>query len=166
MKWKVERSNKEMVNAFSKLIESRKWDLFFTTTFRYTVQIDWAKIYFKTFFKYLNTKKKKYYDKSIFCLVFFEKDSSRTGVHIHSLVNGINAQDAVLIQTECKYFLFKKYKGQRWNGEDVYYYIRPFGQTCVRPYSPELKGRFYIAGKYVSRNLVHYDFYRINSRVR
>jgi len=137
--------NSQLVTAFGELIEGRNWDIFLTTTFRRPKGSTEAKRAFKYFFKHLNTPAMAFFNKFVFALAVFERDSNRNGVHIHALLQGINPSLVASLEKKCREF---------------------FGDSVALPYDSDKAGRFYIARKYVSSQLDDYDILRINSRLR
>lgn len=122
------------------------WSIWFSATFRTPTPLPTAKKSFKHFFKYLNVPgKTKFYDRYMFCWVFFEKDQNRRGVHLHALLQGINpALTSELEELTQRYFgKFSK----------------------VVPYVPLKGANSYLALK-INKTVEDYDFYKINSKFR
>lgn len=131
------------------LLNKHKYDIWLTTTFRKRTLLEEAVGEFKYFFKHVNKPEEIFFHKYILAWVFFEQDNWRGGVHIHSVINGIEPSWAGLLEKRCRDF---------------------FGQSHVKPYDyslPETQSAInYLGQKYVSGKLPHYDFYRINSKLR
>ncbi len=136
------------IKGFIELIEKLgPFDLYTTMTFPKVTKKTEAMDAYKHFFKYLNRDYKKFYERYVRCLVIFENNISRKGVHIHSFVRGISPDLCEMVLRECKI---------------------SFGRQCdVQPYAQKRwKNDRYIARKYVSPDLEDFDFLKINSRVR
>ena len=123
----------------------QKWDLFATITFRQQCPSLSAIKAFKRFFKYLNTRDRRFFDKYIECWIFLERHDLRAGVHIHALIRGINPTLAEELEKKCR---------------------RIFGQSRILPYDPMRQAVVYLAGKYKSQRLEDFTFFKINSRLR
>jgi len=143
-------SKEELLTEFQEELDSLHCDLWFSTTFRSKALVMPAEKAFKYFFKsYLNQPDRIFFEKFILCWVLFDKRDSREGVHIHSLIKGIDPSLAPLLQKKSNAF---------------------FGQSDVRPYdhsiSKNRSASHYLAEKYVREEFDHYGFYKINSRLR
>jgi len=141
-------SRYDRIRGFGKLIKQLgPFDLYATMTFPKVTEKTEAMDAYKHFFKYLNRDYKKFYERYIHCLVVYERNTSRKGVHIHSFIRGIQADLCDMVLRECKNY---------------------FGPQCdVQPYAlRRWKKIKYIARKYVSPDLEDFDFYKINSRYR
>jgi len=124
-----------------------EWTLRANISFRRISSYDWAKKRLKWFFKYLNKAEERYFDKRVKALVFYEKqNTSRSGIHIHALIEGIDSKFAEIIQEKAKAY---------------------FGEySCILPYDPTLGFKYYVAKKVGTQKLVEYDLYIINSKIR
>jgi len=142
-------SKEEWLTSVQYELDSLYPDIYFSTTSRVKMLQMSAEKRFKYFFKHLNNPEGIFFKKRIFCWTFFDKPDKRGSVHIHSLINGIDPTLAVLLQKKCKGF---------------------FGQSKVRPYDHSLPrerlASHYLAEKVVRGELEHYDFYKINSKLR
>ena len=137
----------KMVEAFQEMLNRDRWDLFVTITFKEKRGVDGAKKAFKSFFRNLNLPSEIFYEKFILSWVFYESEGSRRGVHVHALIKGIDPSLASLLEEKCKGF---------------------FGLSKVVPYNYNNSGSAtsYLARKYPNINLVFFDYYKINSRLR
>ena len=133
--------NEKKTLAFAQFIEDNgPWDLWLTVTFRKKTQLSGAKKSFKRFIKNINSKD-SLFTNCVFCFTFFEKDE-RGGVHIHAVLRGIHPLHAPEIGMLCK-----KY----------------FGQSKVVPHFSCKNAIFYLADKFGSSDLEHYDLMKINT---
>ena len=139
-------TNETKILEFEEFIKSKgPWDLWASVTFHERTELAQARGSFKYFLKHLNSPDDIFFDKFVFCFVCFERES-RGGVHIHALIRGIHPLYALKFQRKC------------WK----------FGNSKVKPYNPclERNATRYLANKYVSRNLVDFDFMKVNSKFR
>lgn len=137
-------------------VELQKWlaqeafDLFPTFTFGKRIEalsLNRAIKYTKWFFKHLNKPHDFYFEKYIKCWAFFEGKNGRVS-HVHLLIRGINRNSAARVKRAYEYGIAKVY-----------------------PYDPNKgangKGATgYLADKYGRSDLIHFDFYKINSDLR
>ena len=136
----------KLVSEFGRFLRDiGPWDLFITITFRNSMKISVAKKSFKQFFKHLNSYEQTFFEKFLICFIVFEKEDNRNGVHIHALIRGVKPLHAELLEKKCR---------------------KVFGHTAVLPYNSEKAARFYLSRKYISPDLIDFDFLRINSRLR
>lgn len=142
-------SEEEWLTSVQNELDSLCCDIYFSTTSRVKMLQVSAEKRFKYFFKHLNSSEEIFFKKFVLCWTFFDKADSRGSVHIHSLIKGIDPSLAVLLQKKCKSF---------------------FGQSDIRPYDHSLpkhrSASHYLAEKVVRDELDHYDFYKINSKLR
>lgn len=142
----VQLTQRAKVRAhFISTTKAQEWDLWVTITFRHITVKETALKQFKAFFKYLNRNSKNvvFVEKRIGSLTFFEKHSSRKGVHIHALVRGVNPTLAKKLCKECE---------------------KRFGESWVEAYDPTKGAVIYLANKLFSPRLEHHDFYTIHPR--
>jgi hypothetical protein len=139
--------NQKLVKAVRDLLERSHWDLWVTITFRKERFVKSAERAFKSFLKKLNKPGEYYFDKFIKCWVFYELDVAGDRVHIHSLISGIDKSLSSELEEKC---------------------CEHFGNSEVEPYDYNHEGSamHYLARKIGSYRLVHYDFYKINSKLR
>jgi len=140
-------SNESKILEFEEFIKAKgPWDLWATITFRQKTQLLGARSLFKYFLKHLNSPDDIFFDKFVFCFVFFERDN-RGGVHIHALIRGIHPLYAFKLEGKCREHL---------------------GDTKIKPYNPSLKknATLYLACKYVTQSLEDFDFMKVNSKFR
>lgn len=172
---------KKLIGNFARFIEEQgPWDMFITLTFRKKKdsfllkensflyeekEVVIAKRCLKMLFKYLNTDKMSFFDKYVICLTVFEKEHVRDSVHIHLFLRGIDPTKANDLKKRCLNFYLrrKKYLGESNRKPTC---ERLFEQVAIYPYDSEKRARFYLANKYGSSDMVHWDIYRINSRRR
>ena len=136
---------KALIEGFNRLITRETPDLFVTVTFAKQTSSLLAKKKFKWFFKYLNTKDKRFFQKTIKTWILLEKEGFRRGVHIHAFIRGIDPKLAEALERKCDRF---------------------FGKSRVVPYDPEKNASYYLSRKYSSNALEDYDYCKINSRIR
>lgn len=142
--------NKNMlINELQEQFDKLHSDIYLTATFRAKAVTESAEKKFKFFFKCYLNKNKIFFEKYILCWVFFEKGDIRKGIHIHALIKNINPRFTPLLQVICEHF---------------------FGESKVVAYDhnrpKERQASYYLARKYCSEKLDHFDFYKINSRRR
>lgn len=143
-------SEQEWLTSVQDELDSLCCDIYFSTTSRVKMLQMSAEQRFKYFFKcYINQPGNIFFEKFILCWAFFDKADKRGSVHIHSLIKGIDPSLADSLQKKCKDF---------------------FGQSKIRPYDHSLpkhrSASHYLAEKVVREELDHYDFYKINSKLR
>lgn len=138
-------NDNQLVTAFGELVEAQRWDIFLTATFRRSIWSIEARRTFRHFFKHLNTESMIFYEKFILALTVFEKNVDRSGVHIHSFIQGINPSYATPLEKRCRAF---------------------FGDSKALPYDPTKGAKFYVGRKYASSQLDDFDFLRVNSKLR
>jgi hypothetical protein len=140
-------NSSKLKDGYQVFFDSYVWDIYLTVTFRQSTSASTALRSFKYFFKHLNTPDCVYFKQYIRCFIFCEKQGYQDGVHIHSLIQGVDITRAGLLEEKCRRF---------------------FGQSKVEPYqygSPRLASE-YLAEKCVGLSLAHWDFIKINSKLR
>ena len=137
----------QLENAFNQLILTYgPYDIFFHASFRTSTWQNTAVKRFKYFFKHLNTKEFKFFEKYIKAFLLIENNPSCDGVHMHAFINGISAEYADLLQEKSDAF---------------------FGKSKVEPYDSEKNGTHYLGWKYLTDyKIADYDLYKINARLR
>ncbi|MCX5693701.1 MAG: hypothetical protein NT014_00980 [Candidatus Omnitrophica bacterium] len=142
-------SNYKLVDGFQNLLDKEHWDIYCSLTFRTRTLFEEAMKEFKHFFKHLNKSGEVFFPKYILSWVFYEKGDVRGGVHLHSLIKGINPSLASNLQNKCNDF---------------------FGDSQVVSYNHNLPREKlpsrYLAKKYISNELDFFDIYKINSKLR
>jgi len=94
--------------------------------------------------KYLNTPDKKFYDKFIHGWMFYERNTGRSGVHVHALIKGIDVSHAGLLRKKC---------------------CRELGRSGAR--DVHFKVGKYVAKKFVYQDsVVDFHPFKINSKLR
>jgi hypothetical protein len=137
----------KLIKGYKDLLDAFSWDIYLTVTFKKSTKLAAAGSAFRYFFKHLNTSDYKFFEKYIKCFVFFEKHKFDRGVHIHSLIQGLNPSFASALENKClKFFGESKV--------DAYRYDLP------RPASD------YLARKCLGSSLEHWDYLKINSKLR
>lgn len=130
-------------DGFLEIIISRRWSLFATFTPRFSRKTEAFKDDYRFFMEYLNKRDRSFYRGCVDTMNFYERDDSRNGVHLHSLINGIGREAAGDLEKAGNYY---------------------FGNTCVLPY--ERRHAEYLVKKYASRGLDYWEITRTNSRLR
>ncbi|MBF0620045.1 MAG: hypothetical protein HQL19_07750 [Candidatus Omnitrophica bacterium] len=140
-------SERELVKGYQELLDSFQWDVFVTITFRKRATTAWAIHAVKCFLKHLNSREVQFFKKFVRCFVFSEKYGQREGIHLHLLIQGIDPSMAGALERKC---------------------LNIFGESAVKPYDHSLPrlASFYLAEKCISPLLDHWDFFKINSRLR
>ncbi len=140
-----------LADSWAKFLDNG-WDIFVTITFRRATPCfpssngyPGAIREFKHFFKHLNSYPNEFFSKFISTFTVFERNTYRDGVHIHSLINGINSSKAKLLQDKLTSSL---------------------GLSKVEAYDPSAGGNFYLCNKIYQNRLEDYQIYKINSAVR
>lgn len=120
--------------------------IWLTLTFRKYQSLEGAVKRFKCFFKNLNTTYQSYFDNYIYAFIFYERQNFRRGIHIHAIINRINPNDSLLmnmLEREC---------------------LMSFGEVMIKPIHENVTK--YVSEKYSSEKLEHFDYYKINSKLR
>lgn len=138
-------SKHELALNWREFLNKEQWDLFVTITFRKRKLVIGAVKAFKHFFKYVNTFAEPLFKKFIRCFIVFEKEDNRGGVHIHTFIKGINPSHANKLEKNLR---------------------SVFGQSKAVSYDSKKGASFYLAKKLGLSNSVHYDYFKINSRLR
>jgi len=140
-------SQSKLKDGYQIFFDSFVWDIYLTVTFRRSTSAPIALRFFKYFFKHLNTPDCIFFKRYIRCFIFCEKQGYQDGVHIHSLIQGIDISHAKLLEEKCLKF---------------------FGQSVVVPYNYDLPSLAsgYLAKKYIGLSLAHWDYLKINSKHR
>lgn len=148
-----------LIKTLAEFLSREDYDLWVTITFeeweksllssrgkkpKY-VTLEAAEKKFVKFFERLNRPTKYYFKGYIKCWVFYEKRPWGKGVHIHSLIKGINPSFAKMLEKKCQ---------------------RKFGRSKIEPYISGKGATGYLGRKYESLRLVHWDNYPINSKLR
>jgi len=140
-------NNQELKEGFEELLSRYPYDIWMSVTFDEDRPqgLETARRSFRHFLSHLNTPQERFYDKHINYWAFYERNASRDGVHIHSLIDGIDQSKVPQLQRKCK---------------------DTFGQSKVDTGHSGVW--HYIAEKYPYDDLLlDYDPYqRINSRYR
>jgi hypothetical protein len=126
------------------LINKYNWSHFITITNTNAIGINSFKKKYKTFFKHLNNKENKYFDKYIWSLVCFERDNN-SGSHIHAFASDLDKAKSQEIENKLKTY---------------------FGQSKVLIYDSKDNAKYYISNKYNKNKLIDFDLLKINSRIR
>jgi len=141
-----------LVDGWVEFLNRENWDLFTTITFkkstpcfsRYGGSFNAIKRY-KYFFKHLNTYPNEFFSKFVSTFTVFERNPSRDGVHVHSLIRGIDGSRAESLQDKL---------------------TNTLGLSRVEPYDPSRNGKYYLCNKIIGNTLEHHEPYKINSAVR
>ena len=118
-------------------------DLWLTITFRNPRYDIGALKSLKHFFKNLNTPLLKFYRNSLRMWVFVEKNPSEPGFHTHLLVKNFDKNLVKPLEKKC---------------------ASAFGNSLAQMGDCHTLG--YLSDKYANDRLVHYDYWRINSKIR
>lgn len=146
----MDSNREEWLTTLQEELDSLHCDIYFSTTFKLKTLAESAEKAFKYFFKCrLNQPGDIFFKKFVLCWAFFERSDSRGSVHIHALLKGISPSLAIPLQKKCKDF---------------------FGQSDIRPYDHSLpkhkSASHYLAEKAVRGELDHYNFFKINCKLR
>lgn len=130
-------------SKFVEYIESFPSTLWVTITFtKFTSQFT-ADKRFRLFIKDLNSVDTQFYKHFVTMFVFYEKNTENRGVHIHALIDRISVEKAEALQTLCQL---------------------EFGESVVMGRHEGVTK--YLAEKYNTDELIHWDILKINSRYR
>ncbi|MFZ2384645.1 MAG: hypothetical protein WBE75_00340 [Candidatus Omnitrophota bacterium] len=153
MKIRIEEESLELIRkrklleAWQQYItEGYEWTLWFNVSFRIPTSDKVAKKRFKWFLKYLNTENELYVPNFVICWVFYERQDTSNGVHIHALIDRIDSKHSEVIQAKAR-----KYFGE---------------MSKVEPYDPFRGASYYLAGKINTSRLVACERYVISSKTR
>lgn len=136
-------NKKRLKESFKEFLQIKDWTIWMTITFRTPKNALEAEKRFKHFFKYINTPNQQFFSNFIYAIVFYEKENLRNGVHIHALADRIKSDYSALLEKNCR---------------------KTFGESIVKPFHLGVSN--YLCEKYTSSTLDHFDFYKINSRLR
>jgi len=132
------------VNDLKEFLNMHKWDAWVSLTFKRECSAEKASRVFKRFFKHLNSSQDKFFDMFFYCMVFFEKNVFRRGVHIHALFNRFPLSERQMRKLE-----------RRWS---------PIGQSKIKKVHKKVIP--YLIKKFQMGTLEGFDYFKINSRYR
>ena len=149
--------------SFADFVDTRDWDIYFTTTLRAPVKtitivqngrsrdvIAWrndtasVRKELQCFFANLN-RYSTFFTKYILLLAIFERQHKGARIHVHALIEGIPPKFCYALRSlACDFF----------------------GESKIEPYDPKRRARYYFGDKFTNPDLCDFDFMKINSRVR